>query len=340
MILLKFNNRNDNFGDQLISYLLYKELSKHDVVNYINTKPEIVDAKPLRIRKAFSSIILGRLKGEKVILVDPPCARVYIENFPKSSFKNRLIDLLFNFFISERHVLSISIDPRIDSAEFDMYNYIGVRDIPSLNFIKQYHNNVFFTPDMACLLPTQPPQVEGSKTIISFRKNTPDNNYSSDYSAKTIFAMTKVLQLLNTTPEQLHFYSQVEEDDEYNIELSKKITNQKNILKINKQKKELYYHELFNDCKYVLSNRLHVLLPAMIEGVLAIALLSHSHKKIIDLLTTYGLDKTIVYIDTDINIEAKIKEILRDRDAILLDQYEKLKQLNNQLENYIGQLAN
>lgn len=340
MILLKFNNRNDNFGDQLISYLLYKELCKHDVVNYINTKPEIVNAKPLRIRKAFSSIILSRLKGEKVILIDPPCARVYIENFPKPSFKNRLIDLILNFFISERYVLSISIDPRINATEFNIYNSIGVRDTPSFEFIKQHHNNVVFTPDMACLLPTQVPKAKGSKTIISFRENTPDNNYSSDYSKKTIVALTKVLSILNTSSQQIDFYSQVEEDDEYNKELSGKITNQTNILKINKHKKELYYQELFNDCNYVISNRLHVLLPAMIEGVLAIALLSRSHKKIIDLLTTYGLDKTIVYIDAEINIETKIQEILRERDAILLDQYEKLKKLNNQLKDHIEQLIN
>lgn len=339
MILLKFNNRNDNFGDQLISYLLYKELIKHDIVHYINTKPEIVDAAPLRIRKAFSSIIFSRLKGEKVTLVDPPCARVYIENFPKATFKNRLIDMLLNFFISERHVLSISIDPRINAKEFSMYKSIGVRDNPSFDFIKKHHNLVFFTPDMACLLPTKKPKSEGNKTIISFRENTPDNNYSSEYSEKTITSLPIILKLLDTDSEQTYFYSQVEEDDQYNIKLSTKITNQSNILKINKQKKELYYQELFNDCKYVLSNRLHVLLPAMIEGVLAIALLSRSHKKIIDLLTTYGLDKTIVYIDSDLNIEERIQNILIDRNAILLDQYEKLQQLNNQLQHYIGQLT-
>lgn len=339
MILLNFNNRNDNFGDQLISYLLHEELRKKNSVYYINSKPEIVDAIPLRIREVITAIIFRRLKGEKVLLIDPPCARVHIEKLANASFKKRVIEFILKIIISERHVLSVSIDSRLNPDEFKIYNSIGVRDTPSLTFVKKHHNNVWFTPDMACLLPTKKPNHQGNKTIVSFRETTPDNNYSTEYSEKIKLFLTKIFEALktHTHPQQIYFYSQVEEDDKYNSDLSLKTNHHSNILKIDKHKKELYYQELFNNCQYVISNRLHVLLPAMINGILTIALLSRTHNKIIDLLTTYGLDKTIVYVDSETNIQEDIEQILLNKNAILIDQYEKLVQLNLQLKKYIDE---
>lgn len=338
MILLNFNNRNDNFGDQLISYLLYTELQKSGPVFYISTKPEIVAPPPLRLRKALALIAFTRLKGKKVLLIDPPCARVHVENLPKPDFKKKLVEFILNSLITERHVLSISIDARVDPYQFNIYKSIGVRDNSSLTFINKYHAKAFFTPDMACLLPIKKPSFKGRKTIVSFRENTPDNNYSSDYSLEIVKKLPLILDLLETESE-VYFYSQVEEDDEFNLKLSSKIINKPIIQIINKQQKENYYQELFNDCQYVISNRLHVILPAMINGILTIPLLSRSHKKIIDLLTSYGLDKTIVYIDSKKDIENSIFNILANKDDILFAQYEKLQQLNFELKTYISQFA-
>lgn len=339
MILLNFNSRNDNFGDQLISYLLYKELQKKASVYYLTNKPDIINAHPLRLRSAFTSIIKNRLRGEKVILIDPPCARVYVQNLSKPDIKKRFIEFILNLIISERHVLGISVDSRIDINEFKIYQSIGIRDHSSLKYIKSKLSYASFTPDIACLLPIKKPKYSGNKILLSFRKITPDNNYSSEYAEQINNVLPKIINLLNPDKKNLVLYSQVDEDDEYNLELAKKFGSSEKIQKIEKQKKENYYPELFQDTQLVISNRLHVLLPAMINGVLAIPLISSSHKKIIDLLMTYKLDNTIIYIDSETDIEQKINSLLVNKKALLADQYEKLKLLNTELSSYIAQLA-
>lgn len=337
---MNFNNRNDNFGDQLISYLLYKELKLSNDVYFINTKPEIVDSRPLRIREALLKTILYRIKGKKVILLDPPCARVYFKNMPLPTIKNRIIDWLLQKCITERHVIGISIDHRLPSRSFDIYSTIGVRDNQSYVHISQSHNNVIFTPDMACLMPPKKQYEIGRKNIVSFRKDTPDNNYSSDYSERLSTSLPFIFKLLAASQSNTYFYCQVDEDYAYNSELSLKLLNESHLLTVDKKQAELPYVSLFSDCEYVISNRLHVLLPAMIEGALAIALLSRSHKKIIDLLTSYGLDKTIVYLDSDDEMEKSIQKIIANRNSILKVQYDKLNLLHTQLKYHLKSLTN
>lgn len=336
---MNFNNRNDNYGDQLISYLLYKELKNYNNVYFINTKPEIIESRPIRIRQALLKTTIYRIQGKKVILLDPPCARVFLEKPPSSTLKNRVINWLLQKFITERHVISVSIDPRIPVKNFDIYTTIGVRDNPSYLHIKKSHSNVIFTPDMACLMAPKTRYKTGHKTIVSFRENTPDNNYSSDYADRLSSTLPYIFKLLDSNQDNICFYSQVDEDYAYNSKLSFEILKKSEILSVEKTKEELPYVHLFADCEYLISNRLHVLLPAMIEGTLAIALLSRSHKKIIDLLTSYGLDNTIVYLDTNEEIEKSIQRIIADKTNILKSQYEKLSDLNCQLKKYIKKLS-
>ena len=105
MIFITFNNRNDNFGDQLIFSLLYRELSKFETVYILNNAPAILKNRPiLRIREALKLGFMARMRGERFVLLDPPCARL-APRFTKKSvtevIKRKAIDTLW---LSLQHI--------------------------------------------------------------------------------------------------------------------------------------------------------------------------------------------------------------------------------------------
>ena len=83
MIFLKFNSRDDNYGDQLIFECLYRELIQYDDVCFLASAPQYLNVEPVRFREAFiAALKLRFFKAKSSIVMDPP-GGVLNHGFPK-----------------------------------------------------------------------------------------------------------------------------------------------------------------------------------------------------------------------------------------------------------------
>ncbi|GLP99821.1 hypothetical protein GCM10007891_16750 [Methylophaga thalassica] len=340
MIIMSFNNRNDNFGDQLIFSLLYKELSQQTSVYLLNNKPNILSDIPvIRIRQAFKLAISARFHGETVSLLDPPCARLaprFVKKSLSEKLKTHIIQTVWRLIGVKRCVVGISVATDLPVDTFRGYRVIGLRDKVSLEQITKLHKQATFCPDMACLMTVKKKTYRPHGTVmLSFRKDVPeivggtDTDLVEDCLGKLLNADANMLNKDN-----VKFYAQVDEDVSYNRQLALELLNQERLI-VSQAQDETYYAELFADCQLVISNRLHVLLPAMLEGIPTIALVSKSHAKIVNLLESYGLEHNILFIEDVMNGDYQPIGV-RNHQSILKHNYEQLLSIHEQVKDYLN----
>lgn len=344
MIFITFNNRNDNFGDQLIFSLLYRELSGIQPIHILNNRPAILKNEPiLRLRKALKLAMIAKFSGERVFLLDPPCARL-APRFSKKSFieiiKMGVINSLWRVVGAEYCVVGISVATDLPKNTFNGYKLIGLRDKNSLKQISRLHRHASYCPDMACLMDVKRKAYrQNGRIIMSFRRDVPEEQLS-DSSDKVLASID---ELINTETnlidiDDVSFYAQVNEDIEYNRQLGISLLHRDDLI-ISDAVEETYYASLFDDCRLVISNRLHVILPAMLEGVAVIALISKSHAKIVNLLTSYGLEDNILYIE-DVMGGDYVSLGKWEYQKIMNDNYEKLSVIHNYTKKYLRENFN
>lgn len=348
MILITFNSRDDNLGDKLIFSCLYAELERHDEVYIFGNAPEGFKQRALRLREAFIKAFIYRLKGNKIFVFHPPGARflpkININPKLKKRLKDKAIRFVWSLVGAKIHVTGISLDERIGAdryKRFKQYETIGVRDKRSLELLSGIVRNVKLTPDMAFLrLPSKRVDFE-TKVIVSFRQETPDDRYDSSYKSALETSLNSALAPFFNNLWVFTFFANVIEDKPFNTALSKEFARTHNeVSYIDNMPVDLNYTKFFEGHGAVVSNRLHVLLPAMSEGLLPIALVSKTHSKIINLFCSYGLDQFLVYTDgsTD-SITAKVTDLLDREESLRSENYVKLCQLKSEVENYIASIV-
>ncbi len=335
MIFLKFNNRDDNYGDQLIFECLYQELVKYDDICFLASAPCYLNTVPVRFRTAFIRALKLRLfKFESSVVIDPPGAR-FPPRVPeilaqREKIKRWGIRKAWKVIGARYMVTGVSIDPFKNPKDYNIYDSIGVRDNTTYELLKHTHKNVFICPDMACLrvpqLKLDSPVI--SSTIISLREQTPDDGYSNNYTSDLEAALAEIL---NTIITDFSFYSQVDEDINYNRDMS-------DMFSVDYKQgvpENFNYGEFLKDYGMVLSNRLHVLLPAMSEGLLPIVLISSRHTKLKSLFETYGWDDCLVYTDQPNSVADRVRQIIKQADRIRKRNYDSLINLRTEARAYI-----
>lgn len=345
MIFLRFNGRDDNLGDKLIFTYLKAELNRHDEVYLFGKSPKDSVQKALRFREAFYLAVRYRLKGRRVLVFHPPGAR-FLPKDPKKPglkelIKDRTILLAWSLIGVKLHVTGISIGEKFNSDHYKRFKTIGVRDKRSVELLSGIGKNVKLCPDMAFLkLPTLN-EVLQTKVLVSLRKETPDNSYESTYEAELRSGLTSVLRAFIDRQWSIGFFANVIEDRDFNISLCSEIScSDAPIHYVESMPDDLDYEKYFAGVGAVVSNRLHVLLPAMSEGLLVIALISRSHQKIINLFSTFGFDRFIVYTDDSEDlIASKVNELLNQQFSVRKENYEELCTLKRDVENYISSVV-
>lgn len=335
MIFLKFNNRDDNYGDQLIFECLYQELDQYDDIRFLASAPYYLDTVPIRFRNAFiTALKLKLFKFESSVVIDPPGAR-FIPRVPevltqREKIKRWGMRKAWKVIGARYMVTGVSIDPFKNPDYYNIYDSIGVRDRVTYELLKHTHKNVFICPDMACL---RVPKLKLdssviSPTIISLREQTPDDGYSNNYTSDLEAALAEIL---NTRITDFSFYSQVDEDINYNRDLSGRFSaDYKQGVPEN-----FNYGKFLAGYGVVLSNRLHVLLPAMSEGLLPIVLISSRHTKLRSLFETYGWDDCLVYTDQPGSVVDRVEQIIKQADRIRKRNYDSLINLRAEARAYI-----
>lgn len=343
MIIAKFNGRHDNLGDQLIFACLCEELSKHKEL-YIWGKEEIPHARgKLRTRHALLKIAQLRMKGTRSALFHPPGAHIRPKVPEKKALSRELQDRFVSLFLSlfqcSLHITGISISEKVDLSQYGRYRTIGVRDSRSKNLLSSYRNDVKLCPDMAFLRPVKKPKTSAKGVVLSFREETPDNGYCTSYKELLLEAIETVLDCFHKHDISTSFFSNVIEDETFHRQLAARTSESKATAYREERPENLDYERFFDEDGIVVSNRLHVLLPAMSEGLLPIALISRNHYKIIDLFTTFGFEKYLIYVEQcQSDIKTQLYKILEQREKLQEENYKALKNLRNQTSDYIQEI--
>ncbi|WP_157960409.1 polysaccharide pyruvyl transferase family protein [Marinimicrobium alkaliphilum] len=344
MILARFNGRYDNFGDILIFSKLYSELIKYDQVYLLGAAVPGIDAKAVRFREAYVLALKERfLKRKPVLVIGPPGARftpkVKAVVPPAERVRRFSISFLWRLISAKFHVAGISVDSKVCVRDYEHWETIGVRDFNSLDKLARAGVSASFCPDMACLAPPILSAWSRQDVLISLRRESPDNGYTGRYSLDLESALPNVMKILRKPSTEFVFYAQVLEDVDYNKSLSSRLRNGDLCKYFDFFPALSDYREVYKRYKFVVSNRLHVLLPAISEGAVPIALVSTGHSKIINLFESYGFEWAIVYVDGDISVEDQLVRLLDSHKDLLIENYNKMCDLNLQAKKYIQDVA-
>lgn len=332
MIYMTFNNRNDNIGDLLIFMLLEKEIRKHRDTCYLMCAPKYATDKPLRFREAFIKSMKYRIKKkERTILIDSPGARFKPRNSLNKSKKKILIEFLWRTIGAKTSVIGISIDSKPEAKDYKHYSKIGVRDKSSYSKISLISENAFFCPDMALLLEPSLKILPTKKAILSFRESTPDNNYTKGYGTELRKKLSIIMEELRNKSIDCAFFSQVDEDYNFNKDLAKTFQCEF----ISSSIDNFNFSEFYSEYQMVISNRLHVLLPGMSSGLSPVPLISRDHTKIKNLFESYGWGELIEFFEEESSINKLIQRMSCDKNDIRKDLYDQLLKKKREIEDSI-----
>lgn len=327
-IFVRFNTRHDNIGDQLIFFYLYEELRKYGDIHIVTSCPQFMNLQILRARESLLIALKDRLlKRNKIFFVEPPGAR-FIAKTPhiRPVRKTNAINSFWKLLKTKFLLFGVSFDPKMDLHECRNYFFLGVRDHLSLQATKLQHlPQAEYCPDMAFLMPQHvKPFSAGQAALVSFRRETPDvgEHHFADALEKSLPAIFKAIA---HSVKEFKIYHQVIEDLEFNSEIAH---NYANNYPINFIKELPSVHDLSTfslDCSIVVSNRLHVLLPAIAAGALPIALISSKHYKIKSIFETLGMSDCLIYIDEEGN------KSVADQIQTLINNAATIVQRNNEI---------
>jgi polysaccharide pyruvyl transferase WcaK-like protein len=188
-----------------------------------------------------------------------------------------------------------------------LYTIYGLRDNESVNVCNSHSMQYF--PDLAFIsediFPVNANDKEPDTCFVSFRSKFPDASTSDDYLRKILTKMYTYLQ--HSGIKKVVIGYQVVEDKETSLQIMRALSKLEGIeVCFVEEMLELKdAHDRIAKSSLVLSNRLHILLPALISGVPHIALTDIVlHKKIKALYQT--IDADFVLKDVNDNNDIKI----------------------------------
>lgn len=352
------NFQSENGGDILINDLLIREMSKYVNVHilYVDHKMNCLtqmssttlpNVKLKQLDKKFQFQILFNLLFRKPTEYDYLClvpGHIGFPNFKQRirHIKNLLVLMLLQVLGLKCIWICKSFDQFFVPDSFfwkltsKSIHRFSVRDTLSKEINKL---DVEVWPDLAFLMPsnTDIHKVTLSTLIFSFRG---DRNQETKELIKSFCSRFVQRSLDNHSLKEVICISNVTRDNIFMAELCEFIKSQCTI-KVT-FKSELSYKEVIKEYKQdsiVLTDRLHVALPAMIQGVLAFPFVdSEKDKKIIGLYQDMGWNKLIVSRSQalDENIFAQIQDSIDtvDMNEIITS----INQANKELSSKIAQI--
>ena len=303
-----------NLGDLLINKMLIDEISKYgniyldsegttqNFLNPIMSNENVFSIKEISKsslkRKSFLKALINAKDFKYFIVAAGPDGHI-------SDFKSIQIQLFLtfvNFYLKINGLkifrigkdLTLNKEKSLDFLFKKLNNrflskYL-VRSNPDFQRGISYNfKRIQYMPDLAFLFDAK--ISENKETVlISFRDLKDENNYN-----KILNFLSEALPVFKETNLEIIFFYQVESDKSFNKKLFQS-------LNINGSKwidHCIWYDEIssiYSNAKYVLSNRLHVLLLGMVHHSVPIALLNPNQKtsKINNIFSSFGVLNELV----------------------------------------------
>lgn len=204
-----------------------------------------------------------------------------------------------------------------------MYFY-SVRDTKSEDYAKKIGiSKVEIFPDLAWLMKTPYSSnkllelKQDEYVIFSFRKSTNSFDDSDVYKNSLLTIIDKIVTVVRQKwQKKLLISYQVDFDYEICQEISNRYKDDCNVIYIEKKIDSQSMYDLYSRAYIVFSNRLHVLMFAMLCGSIPVAVIDAvKHDKITSIFSDEGLMRMVI----DISDEAHVDEILHKIDADIDD---------------------
>lgn len=340
--------QHDNLGDLLINRMLIEEISKYGVV-YVDAagvKPSFKKKLIFGGNKDFELEYGGSLKrvsGFKLLSVVREKFDFYFKSpGPSGGFSMDIKSVIRTFAMAFQYTylhkgglcLNLIGNDILIKNKFDKWfqnitnktfdNYLvrskGNRDeLLGLGF-----NNIGFIPDVGFLYDKSKRKVK-DKVCISFR-----DLKDFDYNNRIILLLKEMIPHYINQGLKVFFFYQVESDYDYNLLLYKQFER----LGVFFKKKCLKYDEIeyYDNAKFLVSNRLHVMILGLVHNCLPLLILNDDSKttKINRILSDNNLNNLIIknsqdFLDLDLkkNILA-IETIVIDNRQLIVDSVNKV----------------
>jgi hypothetical protein len=326
--------QHDNLGDLLINKMLIDEVSKYGTV-YVDAAGLPASFKEAVITneiKDFEKEYGGSLKrpsGYKLL----SAVRTNFDYYFKSpgpsggigyDFKSILTTTVlafqFNYLSKGKIKLNLVGNDIIIQTKLDKWfqkntnrafkNYL-VRSVENRDqLIEMGYKNTSFIPDVAFIYDNKGVKIIKNNVYISFR-NLKDDNYKD----KIITILRETIPFYKQQGLKVEFFFQVESDYEFNHFLFKIFQSEG----IHFKSTCLRFDEIsyFNKAKYVLTNRLHVMILGIVHEAIPVLILNDDQKT------------------------AKINRVVKDNklDNLIIDSFESLKIINTKYEGIAVEIA-
>jgi hypothetical protein len=346
LIVFKFNGRNDNLGDKLITRCLLNELDKYGKVCFWGQTPDFVQRETLRTRHIITRMFWAWLARRPIINVGPPGARLASSGrYDAQCLREKVVESIFSFFGARKAIIGLSVSPNMDLSDMRQYEYLGVRDRLSLEALHQQGVSVAsYCPDLALLCPPvhfdlcSTNSAKKCKAVFSFRESIPDNEYCESQRTYLMSHLDQLLGLAEKHAEGADFYYQVNEDRQFNQMLYEKSAEQWDVKFAHSPTLDNLF-DYFEDVAYAFSNRLHVLLVAAISGAMPIAIVSKEHHKVRELYSSLGWESFLFDLEKPETWAEKLSLIAQQRKELAESIREDIERSANLIRQCIAEMV-
>jgi polysaccharide pyruvyl transferase WcaK-like protein len=318
LFVLKYNNRNDNLGDQIIFRALTSALGQYGRTVTHGSVPSF--AAGLRVESAGWRAHLvrawTRARGGSIFQVLSPGAALWMPPAPPVPPPPTRPVRRFPPWLSGRPIaLGRSVIPEADHSWCRDAAWVGVRDDESLRALRDagYANATYF-PDLAFLVQREPVATPASRSAIalSFRNRIPEDHHSSEYERHLTNAIEAILSSVDSADRSGAVgFHQVEADAQFveTICQAHGLQCAPEMLTLSS------YASFFAGAAIVLSNRLHCLLFGARYGAVPVALTMNRHSKVVSLFRTVGWNSLVLDV-TDARCIERFQAIRRDAGSL------------------------
>lgn len=348
----------DNLGDLIINKELINALSQHGHVDVdISRAPEEFtielfsslneNVSPLQygIRSYMFYWKLFTKQYNCNVLILPPGAQSLIVN--KNNLPSFILQILSIFILKLFKVkigcFGISFDAKKSNLmgllKWRLFDHIGVRSQEAIPILKTSLKNISYCPDLAILMKNKIRSHFnhdwGKYAVVSARSDIP--GYKDDRYAAELIKTCETVLLLMDEIETVVLIHQVGRDREFMVQIKNALClDNKNIIFLPDKLNEDQVSEIYASAKYVLSNRLHVLLLAIINGTPLVTLIHQEHLKLKEVLTDLSLENTFLDISSSPEeIHKKLTNIIKKTPKIIEEFNIKKSTLETQIQNDI-----
>ncbi|QRQ99469.1 polysaccharide pyruvyl transferase family protein [Dyadobacter sandarakinus] len=214
------------------------------------------------------------------------------------------------------------------------YHYYAVRDNESLKIAKKYNfKNPLYFPDLAwAYSPERQQKANGDYIVISMRSNAYGRIHDSTYLRPLLTRIREILVLSGQQNTKIVLVHQVKYDREASAEIYESLKSEFNAELIDTMLTLSQANEIYGNAKFIISNRLHVLLLALKCGALSFPLVDVvDNKKITSIFNDNNLSDLI--LDIKSSAEENGRQIVRNfekREAVM-GEFKKIQAANKQV---------